>query len=85
MMAVLAHESCPVNGETYMGGMRRYSRLFLAETEGYVHPDLDVTPEAIAEHWDTINDPSNFGSVPSTSAWTERNAGLIRATPIRAD
>ena len=58
MAAVLAHESCPVQGEVLMAGMRRYSRLFLAETDGYVHDGLDVSPEVLIEQWDTICDPS---------------------------
>ena len=47
MAAVLAHESCPVHGEVLMAGMRRYSRLFIAETDGYVHDGLDVSPELL--------------------------------------
>ena len=82
MAAVLAHESCPVQGEVLLAGMRRYSRLFLAETEGYVHGGLDVSPEALAEQWDTICDPSEHESVGSTEVWVARNSRAIATTPI---
>ena len=70
MAAVLAHESCPVQGEVLMAGMRRFSRLLLAETDGYVHDGLDVSPELLAERWDTICDPSGHEiAVEGTEGW----------------
>jgi NAD(P)-dependent dehydrogenase (short-subunit alcohol dehydrogenase family) len=83
VVALLAHEHCPVNGETIMGGMRRYARLFLAETQGYVHPDLDVTPEVIADHWDPIFDPDRSAVVTDTAAWSEHNSRAIDSVPRR--
>jgi NAD(P)-dependent dehydrogenase (short-subunit alcohol dehydrogenase family) len=85
VVAVLAHEQCPVNGETIMGGMRRYARVFMAETEGYVHPDLDVTPEVIADHWDAIFDPAGCGVVTDTAGWSERNSRAIDSLPVSGD
>ena len=82
MAAVLAHESCPVQGEVLMAGMRRYSRLFLAETDGYVHDGLDVSPELLAERWDTIYDPSDHETVESTESWVARNLRAIEDNPI---
>ena len=82
MAAVLAHESCPVRGEVLMAGMRRYSRLFLAETEGYVHDGLDVSPELLAERWETICDPRDHDTVESTDGWVARNSRAIAAKPI---
>ena len=82
MAAVLAHESCPVQGEILMAGMRRYSRLFLAETDGYVHDGLDVSPELLIEKWDTISDPSDHETVESTDSWVARNGRAIAANPI---
>lgn len=79
MAAVLAHETCPVEGEVLMAGMRRYSRLFLAETGGYVHAGLDVTPELLAERWDTICDPSDHETIESTESWSARNLRAIEA------
>jgi len=82
MAAVLAHESCPVQGEVLMAGMRRYSRLFLAETDGYVHDGLDVSPELLAERWDTICDPFDHETFESTESWSARNLRAIEANPI---
>ena len=82
MAAVLAHESCPVQGEILMAGMRRYSRLFLAETDGYVHDGLDVSPELLIERWDTICDSRDHETVKSTDSWVARNSRAIAANPI---
>jgi NAD(P)-dependent dehydrogenase (short-subunit alcohol dehydrogenase family) len=82
LVAWLAHERCPVNGETIMGGMRRYSRLFMAESRGYVHSDLAVTPEVIAEHWESIFDPAQSEVVTDTAGWSERNRRAIAAAPV---
>ena len=38
MAAFLAHEACPVSGEIYAAGAGRFARIFIASTEGYVHP-----------------------------------------------
>jgi hypothetical protein len=60
LVALLCHESCPVSGETFLSGGRRHARLFVAETEGYVHPDVDLTPEVVAEHWAQIMNESVY-------------------------
>ncbi len=39
MAAYLAHEACPVTGEIYAAGAGRFARIFIASTEGYVHPN----------------------------------------------
>lgn len=64
MVAVLAHESCPVNGEIYAAGAGRFARIFLASTPGYVAPTTSVTPEDVAEHWEAVNDEEGY-QVPS--------------------
>ena len=83
MAAVLAHESCPVHGEVLMAGMRRYSRLFIAETDGYVHDGLDVSPELLTERWDSICDPAHAEAVESTDRWFARNLRAIAAESDR--
>src|SRR5208283_5146053 len=82
MAAVLAHETCPVQGEVLMAGMRRYSRLFVAETDGYVHDGLELSPEQLAERWDTICDPFAHETVEGTESWSARNFRAIEAKPI---
>ncbi len=63
LVAYLCHEDCPVSGEIYAAGGGRFSRIFLATTEGYV-PSGDPTPEDVAAHWATINDETGY-SVPA--------------------
>ncbi len=82
MAAVLAHQSCPVQGEVFSAGMRRYSRLFLGETGGYVHESLDVSPEILAEQWETICDARDYEIVEDTESWVARNAQAIQAKPM---
>ena len=48
MVAFLAHEDCPVSGEIYAAGAGRFARIFIASTEGYVHPDAEPTIEDVA-------------------------------------
>jgi NAD(P)-dependent dehydrogenase (short-subunit alcohol dehydrogenase family) len=81
LVALLCHESCPVNGETFLSGGRRYARIVLAESEGYLHPDFDVTPETISAHWPEIMDVSELHMPPDTHAWVEANHAKIAAGP----
>ena len=54
LVAVLAHESCPVSGEAIQTGGGRVSRFVLATTEGWQAPDDLPTPESILEHWPEV-------------------------------
>ncbi|MEO8695259.1 MAG: SDR family NAD(P)-dependent oxidoreductase [Acidimicrobiales bacterium] len=49
LVALLAHEDCPVNGELLVAGGGRVARTLLAETRGYINPDL--TPEDVRDHF----------------------------------
>ena len=60
MVAFLSHESCPVSGEIYTAGAGRFARLFIASTEGYLHPGGAPTVEDVAGHWDAINDEAGY-------------------------
>jgi NAD(P)-dependent dehydrogenase (short-subunit alcohol dehydrogenase family) len=53
-VALLAHESCPVNGEAIFAGGGVVARLFVAETPGYRQPGH--TPEDLLDHWDAVMD-----------------------------
>ena len=77
LVAYLAHEDCPVNGEMYAAGAGRFSRVFIASTDGYVHaPDATHAPstapsiETVAEHWATINDVSNYTIPADLMEWS---------------
>jgi NAD(P)-dependent dehydrogenase (short-subunit alcohol dehydrogenase family) len=82
LVALLCHESCPVSGETFLSGGRRHARVFVAETEGYVHPDTDITPEVVAGHWAQIMDESDHYVPADTGTWMKENAARIAAVPI---
>jgi NAD(P)-dependent dehydrogenase (short-subunit alcohol dehydrogenase family) len=56
MVAYLAHEDCPVSGETYAAGGGRFARLFIGSTDGHVHDGDRPTIEDVAAHWAEIND-----------------------------
>jgi NAD(P)-dependent dehydrogenase (short-subunit alcohol dehydrogenase family) len=58
LVAFLAHEACPVNGELYAAGAGRFARIFIASTPGYVA--AEPTIEDIAQHWDEINDEEGY-------------------------
>jgi NAD(P)-dependent dehydrogenase (short-subunit alcohol dehydrogenase family) len=51
LVAVLAHQSCPVSGEAIQTGGGRVARFVLATTAGWQAPNDDATPENILEHW----------------------------------
>jgi hypothetical protein len=60
MVAFLVHEDCEVSGEIYQAGAGRFSRIFLASTDGYVHPTPNPTIEDVVKHWGAINDESAY-------------------------
>ncbi len=70
MVAFLAHENCPVSGEVYAAGAGRFARIFIGQTEGYVHPTADPTVEDVAEHWATINDESGYYIPADLMGWS---------------
>jgi NAD(P)-dependent dehydrogenase (short-subunit alcohol dehydrogenase family) len=71
MVAYLAHESCPVSGETYVAGFGRFARLFVGVTDGYVHPGLTgATVDDVAANWAAINDEAGYYVPGSLLDWT---------------
>jgi NAD(P)-dependent dehydrogenase (short-subunit alcohol dehydrogenase family) len=70
MVAYLAHESCPVSGEIYSAGFGRFTRVFVAMTEGYLHPDGVPTVEDVAEHWAAINDERGYSVPADLGEWS---------------
>jgi NAD(P)-dependent dehydrogenase (short-subunit alcohol dehydrogenase family) len=64
VVAYLAHEACPVNGEVYVAGGGRVSRMFIGMTKSYTNADLSI--EDVAEHWDAINDEAGYHVPTST-------------------
>jgi NAD(P)-dependent dehydrogenase (short-subunit alcohol dehydrogenase family) len=70
MAAFLAHEDCPVSGEIYAAGAGRFARIFLASTEGYVHPTPAPTIEDVAGNWDAINDEAAYFLPADLLSWS---------------
>ncbi|HVW48493.1 MAG TPA: SDR family NAD(P)-dependent oxidoreductase [Solirubrobacterales bacterium] len=58
MALLLAHESCPGNGETLIAGLGRFARIFAAETRGILAPGLG--PEDLLDLWPEIVDESGY-------------------------
>jgi hypothetical protein len=54
MVAFLAHEACPVSGET----------------QGYVHPTPEPTMEDVAQNWATINDETGYYVPADLMGWS---------------
>jgi NAD(P)-dependent dehydrogenase (short-subunit alcohol dehydrogenase family) len=66
-VAVLAHESCTLNGEVLVCGGQMAMRLALIETQGVTFPD-GITPERLAEQLDAVMDPTD-ANVVSIDLW----------------
>jgi NAD(P)-dependent dehydrogenase (short-subunit alcohol dehydrogenase family) len=60
VVAYLAHEDCPVSGNIYSIGGGRVVRFFIGMTEGYVKRDGALTVEDVRDHFEEINDTSEF-------------------------
>ena len=69
MVAYLAHEDCAVNGEIYVAGAGRFSRLFIGSTPGWVGTDGTPTVEDVAAHWNEINDEADYTVPADLPAW----------------
>jgi len=65
MLLVLAHESCPTNGETYVAGLGRFARIFAAETRGVIEPGIG--PERLLERWDEVVEESGYEAEAATA------------------
>ncbi|MFT4262575.1 MAG: SDR family NAD(P)-dependent oxidoreductase [Nocardioides sp.] len=73
MVAFLAHESCPVNGEILVAGAKRFSRWFLGFTEGWLDESGELpTVEDIAAHWGQITDEKDYYVPTGTMDWGAR-------------
>ncbi|MFM7870606.1 MAG: short-chain dehydrogenase, partial [Actinomycetota bacterium] len=65
LVALLAHDDCPVSGQLFSVGGGRVAQVFLGETKGYYNPAL--TPEDVQDNWTTITErdgyavPNNLG------------------------
>jgi NAD(P)-dependent dehydrogenase (short-subunit alcohol dehydrogenase family) len=70
IVALLAHEECPVSGEIYAAGFGRFARIFIAMTPGYVHDGPAPTIEDVADNWAAINDDPGYSIPADLPGWT---------------
>jgi NAD(P)-dependent dehydrogenase (short-subunit alcohol dehydrogenase family) len=78
MVVFLAHEACPVSGEIYAAGFGRFARIFLASTEGYLHPTPEPTVEDVAQHWAAINDETGYFVPVDLTDWSNTFTAHLR-------
>jgi hypothetical protein len=76
VVAVLAHEDCPVSGHIYSAGGGRVARVFVGLTDGVVFDGRPLEPEDVLAALETIDDTSSF-SVPRDA--TDEIRSLRRA------
>ena len=78
MVAYLAHEDCPVNGEILVAGGHRFARWFLGVTPGYQSASEGApTVEEIAGHWAEINDQDGYYVPENLHGWASRFLGHL--------
>lgn len=65
LVAFLAHEDCPVNGETFSVGGGRVARFFVGMTRGWCSPEHSM--EDLRDNWDAVEDQTGY-LVPETTA-----------------
>ncbi|MDD9369115.1 MAG: SDR family NAD(P)-dependent oxidoreductase [Acidimicrobiales bacterium] len=70
MVALLAHEECPVSGEIYAAGFGRFARIFIGMAPGYVHAGSVPTVEDVAEQWTAINDEPGYSIPADLQDWS---------------
>jgi NAD(P)-dependent dehydrogenase (short-subunit alcohol dehydrogenase family) len=62
--AYLVHEECPLNGEILRAGGGHVGRIFIAETQGYTNPELQI--EDVRDNVAQILDEAGY-TVPTQS------------------
>jgi len=74
VVAMLAHDSAPCNGEMFTAGGGGYTRVFAGVTQGYRATDKDWTPETALAQFDKVMDTTRFhipeGSMDEAALYT---------------
>ena len=74
VVAMLAHDSAPCNGEMFTAGGGGYTRVFAGVTQGYRATDKDWTPETALAQFDKVMDTTGFhipeGSMDEAALYT---------------
>jgi len=66
VVAMLAHDTAPCNGEMFTAGGGGYTRVFAGVTRGYRATDKDWTPETALTQFDAVMDTDGF-AIPEGS------------------
>ena len=64
VVALLAHQQCPVNGEVLTVGAGRVARFFIGLTDGWIS-DRELRAEDVLENFGEIADPAAFSILGS--------------------
>ena len=82
VVAALAHEDCPVNGEMFHCGGGFVARVFVGETQGTAFRADEMTPESVLAAMGRIQDTTGF-LVPASSdrAGAHVSAGIASVNP----
>jgi NAD(P)-dependent dehydrogenase (short-subunit alcohol dehydrogenase family) len=67
LVAYLASEDCTTTGEIYNVGGGRISRVFIANTPGFLRKDGELTIEDVRDHWDDINAEEGYSIFRSST------------------
>jgi NAD(P)-dependent dehydrogenase (short-subunit alcohol dehydrogenase family) len=81
LVAVLAHEDCPVTGEMFHCGGGFVARVFVGETPGTVFARDSMSPEAVMAGMERIMDAQGY-SIPANS---DRSGAHLSAALAAAD
>lgn len=82
IVAALAHEQCPVNGEMFHCGGGFLARVFVGETQGTAFAADSMTAEAVLAAMGSVLDTRGFIVPTSTDGSTAHlNAGISAANP----
>ncbi len=65
MVVWMSHEDFPASGQLLVSGGHKFSRIFVAMTQGWVSPDKHPTIDDIADHWDEVCAEDDY-YVPTT-------------------
>ncbi len=58
LVTYLAHEDCPVTGQTFSVGGGRVAHVFIGETQGFF--DADLSAESVRDNWAAITDQTGY-------------------------
>lgn len=83
VVAVLASDDCPVNGELIVAGGGRVGRTLLCEVDGVIDPQ--ITPERARDHLADVLDQTDHVVMRDGAHATKHNAQVLGFRPSGSD